>query len=841
MYLPLLSGDEQATACLEFDPAILPNIDQFPLVASSPPLPLPFPETVLSFAWLGELGFLMIPALAVLACIFLKNQAGVTRPGRHRMVNLRVGSQTAPLVRACWISLPLLALLVPFHAIQTWRVASELEAAGEAHHKRSFSVAGQHLDRAERVASMTPLFFAPLLGYQPALSRPAFALLRQVNGIHAMHVALDLKEPESIDMAINLLGETSQFQMDQATQAALAGWSVLAIQALQEKRTDHALSLAEKANRLDQQNVITTTNLCWARFHHAAAEISMGRPEAATPLLGKIDATGCGFNKGHRVLLRTYHARTIAGQYLAAEKPDPKAAVATLDKAYAYSARFAHPYAYITCDLVGALDAYALVLMAKKEGAEAVVLLDRSDALLPARTFIAELRPFALLMWGYQQIQNNELHAALTTLERAYDETNGQHRAVVDALVSAHQALGSKALAAGNVDEAISRLGNALGLKPRDRHLQDQLAQAHMLRGEQYLKQGRLDQAKKHYNQASTTSPRHAADAERVVGSLAQGVRRIREINNAPKWIQAPDVVGLVPKDTNGNGRFDTFAFYESNKTMPIAFGSYRSGGDIHLTDDNSRVIALLRNQGSAGTYNERTDYDGNSAQQMLIDLDRDDLPDLRRFFRDREIMDQPLSGKIRMIMQSGVIGDDSDPLNEPDAYVKLFKNGYSQGRTNTARDTFYPIWNEGVVIDYRLGDRIKLEVWDEDFFFDDFIDDYTISEYPSSGIYKFRRRKAAVQVQVKPSTLPEGHRVTLNTPFARENIFRDHPTSVPQVADIIAGVGSAREAIKVRQDVAIWVGTNVLIPRIFPTKSVLGGIVRDLIAEKILEAAMNR
>ncbi len=73
MYLLTLaqSTDEQNIACPEFDPAALPGIDQLPLGASPMPTPLPFPEVSLSQAWIGEISFLLIPALVFLTWFLL--------------------------------------------------------------------------------------------------------------------------------------------------------------------------------------------------------------------------------------------------------------------------------------------------------------------------------------------------------------------------------------------------------------------------------------------------------------------------------------------------------------------------------------------------------------------------------------------------------------------------------------------------------------------------------------------------------------------------------------------------------------------------------------------------
>ena len=193
------------------------------------------------------------------------------------------------------------------------------------------------------------------------------------------------------------------------------------------------------------------------------------------------------------------------------------------------------------------------------------------------------------------------------------------------------------------------------------------------------------------------------------------------------------------------------------------------------------------------------------------------------------------------MHVKGGVISSVEDFFSDPDAYLRLKKNSRNIGRTSTSMDTYYPTWYEGVTLDYKFGDRVRLELWDEDLFSDDLIDVYETAQLPTSGIYQFASRKAAVEVDVRPSTLPEGYQVAFDAPAVNANIFRDHPTAVPVVADIVAGARGAEATTRAIQFVTKAVVLNVLLPRLLPRASGWQRFAAELVVEHgVLDPAMG-
>lgn len=98
---------------------------------------------------------------------------------------------------------------------------------------------------------------------------------------------------------------------------------------------------------------------------------------------------------------------------------------------------------------------------------------------------------------------------------------------------------------------------------------------------------------------------------------------------------------------------------------------------------------------------------------------------------------------------------DDSKPNGKswdafnglPDAFVKVFVNGNMQFSTSVKKDTCTPEWNETFTINFNDGDKIVIEMWDEDMASNDLIGRWKSTELPGGEIShgSFRNLKVSI------------------------------------------------------------------------------------------------
>ena len=70
-----------------------------------------------------------------------------------------------------------------------------------------------------------------------------------------------------------------------------------------------------------------------------------------------------------------------------------------------------------------------------------------------------------------------------------------------------------------------------------------------------------------------------------------------------------------------------------------------------------------------------------------------------------------------------------------PDVFVRVFVNGNLQFSTSVKKDTCTPEWDETFTINYNDGDKIVIEVWDEDTASNDLIGRWKSTELPDGEI----------------------------------------------------------------------------------------------------------
>ena len=756
--------------------------EELPIVPTAPPSVADFPEVALPGLWLFELILFWVLALAAAgAAIYCFRQ--VRKLTFNPIDRATVATLVLSVSSVCCLITATNNLLVGR------QLTSRLQAARAAWQQGEHREAEVQLQLGRKQQQRTFMGWLPF--YRPALERVDVDRLRTVNGISAVHRAIDLRSPEAAGQALEYLDAGST----EAVAASIAALSHRSEWRLVAGETAGALADARRADRLPLADGHTRSNLCAARFHQTVALVRAGEQDEASHLLDLLDPPECDLDPLLATAARGLVARTIAGAHLQdPEALNTAAAVEIYEEAYGYGQQRGQDLPFLACDLVAALDVHSVASLANDEPGDAVDALDRSEVVLPDRPFVQATLPKALYALGSEHLHAEAFEPAIEAMDRGYRLTEGKDEMLVKGLARAYLAQGAKQAEAGETDRAIGSFEESFGVDSTNPITRRALADSLLKRGDEHLKAGNLTSAEPDFIRAAEVSVEHRPTANMRRRIMAETPRRLRELNRKPGWLGIPQLHSELPRDENADGVAERVLYYGAETTEPIAVGElsprHLEPRRLLLLDKDKSTAVMLRDMDGDGELDERTTYSGGVVQGLIADVDDDGLQDVQVSYRGGvEFARQHLSGRIRMVMREGVVGDTwMDFFSQADAYVKLFHNGRLEFVSDTVKNSNFPIWNEGVVIDYRYTDEVFLEIWDEDWPDpDDLIDTYSTSSLPTSGTYRFSSNKAAIRMSVTPSDLPPGHHVRAEPEVVDENYFRDHTAAVREYGDLIA------------------------------------------------------
>ncbi len=326
----------------------------------------------------------------------------------------------------------------------------------------------------------------------------------------------------------------------------------------------------------------------------------------------------------------------------------------------------------------------------------------------------------------------------------------------------------SLALSEAAIDKAyLNEFDSAKTMRDRSRALcsLDNIEEAYSLidlvEGQLYLRKGNWSKASDSLNAAQKISQgENGRLAKNLLTDLKYGAKkRAAMLNEARKWVQnIPHVTGSSCQEFDKRGRCKVAHFYRQDKLI----GIYEHSGRRFTFEVGNDVLVLKDALGDGRI--DTADQAEGLGRRVIVEKDGD-------YRLDRELIlsgtgsvikDEKYSGKILVDIPSGAISESHHDFGSaPDAYLTVKHNGYYVGHTNTAKNQTFPRWYQGFVIDFKRGDRIVINMYDEDTGLpwdeDDYIDTFLIRELPQSDLKKGRNRQAAIELRVTPTRLPPG------------------------------------------------------------------------------------
>ena len=363
----------------------------------------------------------------------------------------------------------------------------------------------------------------------------------------------------------------------------------------------------------------------------------------------------------------------------------------------------------LDCDLGMVLEQLAGKAIAQGKPEVALDFLRRAQVHLQDSPVTEQLLPLALLQRGQQELKDSRTLAALKTFEEAEEKAvTDRHLRVearkgqVSAMVLESELRVERREFAGALEWA--ERAHKLERGPRTANA---VATVHLNHAEAAARGGDWSTAQTEFLKARLRTP-FRARADRRLRQVASAAERLVRINSM-WWVRLPEVAG--ESEINGN------LLYFDRSGAAVGWAPNGDTSRVVFTEAPAHVrpalFVLDRNRD--GRFDELHMNSDNSRSTVLVDSDLDGYPDVRLHYVDGRLESrEELSGRILFRVASAAIaeGFDAPWAGDIDPYFKLFVNNQFAMRSKTVDNTRWPRWDEGIVLQYRLGDTILLQLW---------------------------------------------------------------------------------------------------------------------------------
>jgi len=455
---------------------------------------------------------------------------------------------------------------------------------------------------------------------------------------------------------------------------------------------------------------------------------------------------------------------------------------------------------FIACDVGGVLETLALNHFHSGDTATAIDALRRAERFVSSSPMTEDLFPKALHAEGLAHFEEKRAESATVLLEEARERWLGPatgdlgalKRQLTEAwLLRAHQEVEME-----RFDAAIESAERANLHAGGSRRTLEAIAATRLARADDALAHGLWSTAQSDLRAVSEGGHLRAQAAMRS-RHVRESITLVNRLKRVGRWAADPEVDGMVPWDSEDDGIADFLVLYRRGRRAGSL--DLRQPDEVVLTHApaHEEIAFLIADRDGDGEFDEHVEYQGAGSGISTLDTNGDFLADLRLIYQnDRLVAEKPLSGDVLLRLGSVVIGDRQwDPpwAGAPDPFLVVSKNEERLLRTATIRNTFFPVYSQAVVIHYRFGDTVRVDVIDDDWLYDDWIDAYVFTSLPTSGVFTTYYGRAALEFSVTPSELPDGYTVDFERRYPDENLFRDPHLALPEVADLVA---SAHELV---------------------------------------------
>jgi tetratricopeptide (TPR) repeat protein len=597
-----------------------------------------------------------------------------------------------------------------------------------------------------------------------------------------------------------------------ARRTRAAAFSATAARALSNRQFDEALDAATSATAADPSSTVAAEGVATVRLHLAIELVDEEHYTEAGELLAALPFYWEQVAQAQAI---GHLARQQIIDALDRQPSDPDAALVAVDAAWARLRPISQAPRTLHCDSAAVKEQLAVKTLAEDDPAAAVTWLMGVETHILGSPLADELWPDALHLRALREIAGGDGNTAITTLEQALQRNPSNPDLIRHDLVAAWVLRSAQEAEQHRFQAALGSAERAheLGRSPETAGAIDAVRLGY---AEWSMQTGSWNTARAELA-VLRDRPQHAADALARLAELDTAAASVARVHRVGQWAPLPArVAGRVAVDADGDGTRDTYLFADDSG-VAVAWASL--GADdrqVAFPDplDRSRLVALLRDTNGNSAFDECQWVSGRSTT-VVMDVDDDDRPDVRLAYEgDRLVAQEALSGRLLVrIVSAAIAGEDlmdAPWAGDIDPYFVVTQSGVRVARSATVNDSRFPSWNEGTVLDYRHADLVRVELLDEDAFFDDALGEITWATLPRSGYFRTTNGKAAVEVKVDPTDLPIGYRF-VGPPV--ENAFR-HLGASPDLSALrdIAATASRIEARVQLSNTLVRLGATELL-----------------------------
>lgn len=285
-----------------------------------------------------------------------------------------------------------------------------------------------------------------------------------------------------------------------------------------------------------------------------------------------------------------------------------------------------------------------------------------------------------------------------------------------------------------------------------------------IINGQTYMRHGDWENARNSFKEVSS---KKTPDKFKLSSVLLQdsyiAPNRLAKINEVKNWQdKVPNVTGMNCYFDDDSNKCSKIEIFDDERRVGMALSDMsrvefeENGKDIVIkdTDGNGQLDTFEITEGKKRRVLVETDGDYRLDGELLFDE------------KGVKIDEKHYSGRALIRIPYGVVKDTTnkenpcsyDCLSNPDPFLKVQLNNHYVGQTDIKDNDRFPYWNQAFIQNYRKDDCIYITMWDYDPLDpDDFIDRFKTCDFSQSDVLYGDNDNAAIQLEVKPTTLPEG------------------------------------------------------------------------------------
>ncbi len=579
----------------------------------------------------------------------------------------------------------------------------------------------------------------------------------------------------------------------------------------QKEQVQEALIYAEKALILTGSDEAYRVNQT-IRAISAITQASMEKFDQARMELIKIDSAWNDdlLNKSWAAVV-SLHLNYLNSLPLDENNQPSHEVVKTYLQSFSNHSKLTAPY-QLVCLYASFLEKIGQAELNAKLTKSAIENLEAVETLVKNQPSTNNLLTNSYYQQGLDFSEQKDTKKAIISLEKAHNKSP-ENTGINCVLSAAYMSDARDYAYFGNVDESKKQSAKAKSLCQFE-GINDIAADISLANGQTYMRYGNWEKARESFKEIDEQKTLNKFKlSSQLIGETYIAPSRLAKLNEARKWqAQIPEVSGLNCYFEDGSDKCSKIEIFDDERRVGMALPNMSR---IEFEENGKNLV--LKDSDSNGQLDTSEITEGVN-RRVLVESDGDYRLDAELLFNEKreKIDEKHYSGRVLVHIPHGVIADSHDLISKPDAYLKVSLNNTYVGQTGIINNDQTPSWNQAFVQNYRKDDCLYVSMWDYDPLDpDDRIDDFKLCDFSKSGILYGLNDKAAIQVKVEPTTLPEGVYDVKSVEQIKASPFSysDFVNAPPKLQSMLDRAKMAEENSDTMSSIAIEVAPLIITP----------------------------